>query len=224
MHACMYGFPGQRSVDRDGGRKRPALNAGRPQRTHPQRLARVGRDGAVSLRLWQPQLGAGSARGGLHPRSAPSPVQGQGGPRLGVIDWVDETWRQKVGSLIEKGPNPLVALIALARGHAVYCRRDVARAAMALRASVQRLGASCWGGHLERVTESLHQTLYSSHQRGAQSGTIPADPPAGAVALALVGVLEGTVIQLVGQAPNDQELAARAAIGVHGMSCMPGAA
>src|SRR3984893_330094 len=52
---------------------------------------------------------------------------------LAVIDWVDETWRQEVGRLIEQEPDPLVALILLARGHAVFCRRDVARVAMALR-------------------------------------------------------------------------------------------
>src|SRR5271167_4374071 len=49
---------------------------------------------------------------------------------LAVIDWVDETWRQEVGSLVEREPDPVVALIVLARGHAVYCRRDVARVAM----------------------------------------------------------------------------------------------
>jgi AcrR family transcriptional regulator len=43
---------------------------------------------------------------------------------LAVIDWVDETWRQEVGRLIEQQPDPVVALIVLARGHAVYCRRD----------------------------------------------------------------------------------------------------
>src|SRR5271155_2105001 len=43
---------------------------------------------------------------------------------LAVIDWIDETWRQEVGRLIEQEPDPLVALIVLARGHAVYCRRD----------------------------------------------------------------------------------------------------
>src|SRR5271168_847940 len=52
---------------------------------------------------------------------------------LAVIDWVDQTWRQEVGSLIEREPDPALALLALARGHAIYCRRDLARVAMALR-------------------------------------------------------------------------------------------
>lgn len=51
---------------------------------------------------------------------------------LAVLDWVDETRREQVGPLIDREPDPLDALIALARGHAVFCRRDVARVAMAL--------------------------------------------------------------------------------------------
>src|SRR5271170_7593456 len=45
---------------------------------------------------------------------------------LAVIDWVDEAWRQEVGRQVEQESDPVAALIALARGHAVYCRRDVA--------------------------------------------------------------------------------------------------
>src|SRR5204863_7855036 len=52
---------------------------------------------------------------------------------LAVIKWVDETWRREVGGLVEQQPDPISALIALARGHAVFCRRDVARVVMALR-------------------------------------------------------------------------------------------
>src|SRR5271167_4890513 len=52
---------------------------------------------------------------------------------LAVIDWVDETWRQEVGRLVEREHDPVAALILLARGHAVFCRRDVARVAIALR-------------------------------------------------------------------------------------------
>src|SRR5665213_2007356 len=55
---------------------------------------------------------------------------------LAVIDWVDETWRGEVGRLIEQEPDPVLALIALARGHAIYCRRDIARVAMCRRQSV----------------------------------------------------------------------------------------
>src|ERR1700685_2215477 len=52
---------------------------------------------------------------------------------LAVIDWVDATWRREVGELIESETDPLAALMTMARGHAVLCRRDIARVAMALR-------------------------------------------------------------------------------------------
>ena len=53
---------------------------------------------------------------------------------LAVVEWVNETWGREVGGPAEQQPDPVAALLALARGHAVYCRRDVARAMMALRA------------------------------------------------------------------------------------------
>src|SRR5918999_3219952 len=52
---------------------------------------------------------------------------------LAVLRWVDETWQREVGELVEQEIDPVGALLALARGHAIYCRRDVARFGMALR-------------------------------------------------------------------------------------------
>jgi AcrR family transcriptional regulator len=142
---------------------------------------------------------------------------------LAVIDWVDEAWRQEVGPLIEQEPDPVAALIVMARGHAVFCRRDVARVAMALRLEfsgqdhpVER--------HLERISESLVKRCTSLIDAGLKAGTIPAGPPARDVALAFIGALEGAVIGLAGRAPHDELLAARAAAGVLGLSSVPVAA
>src|ERR671919_1150196 len=52
---------------------------------------------------------------------------------LAVIEWVLETWRQEVGRAVEQESDPVAALLTLARGHAVFCRRDIARVAAALR-------------------------------------------------------------------------------------------
>jgi AcrR family transcriptional regulator len=142
---------------------------------------------------------------------------------LAVIDWVDETWREAVGLLVELEPDPVVALIVLARGHAVYCRRDVARVAMALRLEFSGQDHPV-GRHLERVYESVVKRCTRLIGAGRRAGTIPAGPPARAVALAFMGALEGAVIQLAGQAPHDEALAARAAAGVLGLSCVPAAA
>jgi len=139
---------------------------------------------------------------------------------LAVIDWVDQTWRREVGKLIEEEPDPVLALIALARGHAVYCRRDVARVAMALK--LEFSGRDHPVGHrLERVSESLVERCARLIDAGRRAGTIPAGPPARTVALAFTGALEGAVIGLAGQAPHDELLAARAAVGVLGLRRLP---
>ena len=125
---------------------------------------------------------------------------------LAVIDWVDQTWRQEVGRLIEQEPDPVLALIGMARGHVVYCRRDVARFAIALRLEFSGQDHPV-GRHLERVSESLVKRCTRLINAGRRAGTIPAGPPARAVALAFVGALEGAVIGLAGQAPHDEVLA-----------------
>jgi AcrR family transcriptional regulator len=141
---------------------------------------------------------------------------------LAVIDWVDETWRQEVGALVEQEPDPVLALIVMARGHAVFCRRDVARVAIALRLEFSGHDHPV-GRHLEQVYDSLLERCTGLIGAGRRAGTIPAGPPARVLALAFVGALEGTVIQLAGQAPHDQLLAARAAAGVLGLSAVPDA-
>jgi AcrR family transcriptional regulator len=139
---------------------------------------------------------------------------------LAVIDWVDETWRQEVGRLIEQEPDPVAALILLARGHAIYCRRDIARVVMALRLEFSGQDHPV-GRHLAQVSESLVKRCTRLISAGRKAGTIPTGPPAKVVALAFVGALEGTVIELAGQAPHDEVLAARAAAGVLGLNRVP---
>jgi AcrR family transcriptional regulator len=139
---------------------------------------------------------------------------------LAVIEWVDETWRQEVGRLVEQEPDPVAALIALARGHAVYCRRDVARVAIALR--LEFSGQDHPVGHeVERISETLVKRCVRLINAGRRMGSIPPGPPATAVALAFAGALEGSVIALAGQAPHDELLAARAAAGVLGLDPVP---
>jgi len=142
---------------------------------------------------------------------------------LAVIDWLDESWRQEVGRLVEQESDPVLALIVLARGHAVYCRRDVARVAIALGLEFSGQDHPV-GRHLERVFEGLLKRCTRLISAGRRAGTIPAGPPARALALAFIGALEGTVIQLAGQAPHDEMLAARAVAGVLGLDGVPAAA
>jgi AcrR family transcriptional regulator len=135
---------------------------------------------------------------------------------LAVIDWVDETWRQEVGRPVEQESDPVAALIALARGHAIFCRRDIARVAIALRLEFSGQDHPV-GRHLQRVSESLVKRCTRLINAGRRMGTIPPGPPARVVARAFIGAMEGTVIEVAGQAPHDEVLAARAAAGVLGI-------
>jgi AcrR family transcriptional regulator len=139
---------------------------------------------------------------------------------MAVIDWVEEAWRDEVGALVALEPDPVAALIALARGHAVFCRRDIARVAIALRLEFSGQEHPI-GRRLEQVSGGLVKRCARLISAGRRAGTIPAGPPPRVVALALVGALEGAVIQLAGQAPHDELLAARAVAGVLGLARVP---
>ena len=73
------------------------------------------------------------------------------------------------------------------------------------------------GRELDRVQAGLVKRLVRLINAGRKDGLIPPGPPARAVALALIGALEGAVITLAGQAPHDEQLAARAVAGVLGL-------
>jgi AcrR family transcriptional regulator len=135
---------------------------------------------------------------------------------LAVVRWADETWRREVGQPAAREDDPVVALLALARGHAVLCRRDLARVAMALRVEFSGRDHPV-GRALEQVSDGLVERVARLVAAGRRDGSIPPGPPARAVARGLVGALEGAVIALAGEAPHDEELAERAAAGVLGL-------
>lgn len=209
----------QRSTAREPTSDRRSTQADRSARTRSALLESAARGlsryGYGNLILERVASDAGYTRGALYHQ-----FKDKEDLALAVIDWVDETWRQEVGRLIEQESDPVVALIVLARGHAVYCRRDVARVAIALRLEFSGQDHPV-GRHLERVSEGLIKRCTRLISAGRRAGTISTGPPARAVALAFVGALEGAVIQLAGQAPHDETLAARAAAGVLGLGCAP---
>jgi AcrR family transcriptional regulator len=125
---------------------------------------------------------------------------------LAVIEWVNETWWQEVGAPAEQQPDPVAALMALARGHAVYCRRDVARVMMALRVEFSDQDHPV-GREMERISRALFKRCAQLVNAGRRDGSIPPGPPSRVVALAFWGALEGAVIALAGQAPDDELLA-----------------
>ena len=88
----------------------------------------LSRYGYGNLVLEQVAREAGYTRGALYHQ-----FEDKEDLALAVLEWVNETWWREVGAPVEQERDPVAALIALARGHAVYCRRDVARVMMALR-------------------------------------------------------------------------------------------
>ena len=171
----------------------------------------LSRHGYARLNLAQVASEAGYTRGALYHQ-----FEHKADLALAVIEWVDEAWREEIGPLIDREPNPVDALLALARGHAIFCRRDVARVVMALRLEFSGQDHPV-GEAIARISESGIKRVARLIDAGRRDGSIPPGPPAPTVALAFVGALEGAVIGLAGQAPHDELLAARATAGVLGI-------
>ena len=70
---------------------------------------------------------------------------------------------------------------------------------------------------LEDVQAALVKRLVRLINAGRRAGSVPPGPPAPAVALALIGALEGAAIALAGYAPHDEVLAGRAVAGILGL-------
>lgn len=142
---------------------------------------------------------------------------------VAVVEWVEATWEVEVRRRTVLEADPVDALIAIARGHAVYCRRDVARVMLTLRVE---FGAQDHpvGRALTKVVDRLVADCVALIVAGRASGVIPPGPPPREVANAYVAVVEAVGIELAGCAPYDVELADRAVRGVLGLPPPPASA
>jgi AcrR family transcriptional regulator len=132
---------------------------------------------------------------------------------LAVVRWVEDTWYDEVGRLFVTEPDPVEALLAVARGSALFARRDIARVLMTLRAE--------FDGRDHPIGEAVDQTVRRVVEdcarlitAGRRKGAIPPGPPPLALAHAYVGAIEGVTIFLAGQEPYDVDLAEQVARGV----------
>ena len=175
----------------------------------------LSRYGYGHLRLEEVAREAGYTRGALYHQ-----FRDKADLALAVIDWVNQNWMREVGEPAKQEPEPVSELLALARGHAVFCRRDIARVVMALRVEFSGQDHPV-GRKIERVSETGVKRVARLIKAGRRDGSIPAGPPVRAVALAFFGALEGAVIALAGQAPDDELLAARVVAGVLGLAAPP---
>jgi AcrR family transcriptional regulator len=172
----------------------------------------LSRYGYANLVLEEVARDAGYTRGALYHQ-----FKDKEDLALAVLRWTDETWQREVGESADRESEPVAALLAMARGHAILCRRDIARVAMALRVEFSGRDHPI-ARELQRVQAGLVRRLVRLINAGRKDGSIPPGPPPRAVALALIGALEGAVITLSGQAPHDELLAARAVAGVLGVA------
>src|SRR2546430_76611 len=105
-----------------------AAQATRPRPTQAARSARtrsallesaargLSRYGYGNLVLEQVARDAGYTRGALYHQ-----FKHKQDLALAVIEWVNENWLREVGEPAAQAPDPVAELIALARGHAVFC-------------------------------------------------------------------------------------------------------
>jgi AcrR family transcriptional regulator len=139
---------------------------------------------------------------------------------LAVAAWVEEAWYAEVGKQFTEVADPLDALIAVARGHAIFCRRDVARVVMTLRVEFSGqdnpVGRAVKKGE-RRVVADCARLITAARE----NGTIPPGPPPRVLARAYLGALEGLVINLAGKEPFDALLAERVVTGLLGVAPTP---
>jgi AcrR family transcriptional regulator len=208
-----------RSTAREPASPRRSTQAERSARTRSALLESAARGlsryGYGNLVLEEVAREAGYTRGALYHQ-----FKDKEDLALAVIEWINENWMREVGGPAKQEPDPLAELIALARGHAIFCRRDIARVVMALRVEFSGQDHPV-GREIERISETGVKRVARLIDAGRRDGSIPPGPPARAVALAFLGALEGAVIALAGQAPHDELLAARAVAGVLGLDSPP---
>ena len=171
----------------------------------------LSRHGYASLVLERVASEAGYTRGALYHLFA-----NKDDLALAVVTWVDETWAAEVSGPATALADPVDALLAIARGHAVFCRRDVARVMNNLRVEFTDRDHPV-ARAIRDVTERLIGLCAGRIAAARESGAIPPGPPPRETALAYLGALEGLVILVAGRVPVDVELAERAARGLLGL-------
>ena len=176
----------------------------------------LSRSGYRNLALERVAQDAGYSRGAIYHQ-----FESKERLALAVVEWVHGRWISDVGDPASREENPVAELLAMARGHAIFCRRDIARVIMTLR--VEFAGEDHPVGRaIDRIAASGITRVARLVEKGRAQGSIPPGPPPPAVASAVMSGLEGAVIGLEGQEPFDAILAVRVVAGALGVSPPPG--
>lgn len=137
---------------------------------------------------------------------------------LAVVDWVAQSWEQQVWEPAQSAGGPVDILVALARGHIVFCRRDIARVMMALRVEFDGRRHPV-GTRVADIGVDLAKRFGAVITAGRRDGSVPPGPPAKILGAAITAATEGLAIHLAG-APHDEAMAERM---VHGLLGVGGA-
>ncbi len=173
---------------------------------------RISTHGYGALRLEQVAGEAGYSRGALYHQFA-----GKEDLALAVVCWIDETWTDEVARPALDETNPADTLLTIARRHAVYCRRDVARVMTVLH--VEFTGREHPVGRaVEEIVERLLVWCTDLVVAARADATLPAGPPPRETAEVFLSVVEAVGMTVAGRQPHGVELMERAVLGVLGLS------
>lgn len=107
-------------------------------------------------------------------RCAVPPVHGKEELALAVVDWVADTWEREVWEPAQLEDTAVDILVALARGHIVFCRRDIARVMMALRVEFDGREHPV-GSKVADIGKDLATRFGAVISAGRRDGSIPQD-------------------------------------------------
>ena len=194
---------------------RPRTQAERRARTRAALLEAAARGfsryGYGNLVLEKVASEAGYTRGALYHLFA-----GKEELALAVVDWVADTWERQVWEPAQRANTPVDVLVALARGHIVFCRRDIARVMMALRVEFDGREHPV-GTKVDEIGKGLATRFGEVIAAGRRDASIPPGPPAKILGAAITAAVEGLAIHLAG-APHDEAMAERMVGGLLGIS------
>lgn len=202
-------------VSTGGAEGRPRTQAERRARTRAALLEAGARGfsryGYGNVILEKVAAEAGYTRGALYHLFA-----GKEELAIAVVDWVAERWESEVWEPAQRKQEPVDVLVALARGHIVFCRRDIARVMMALRVEFDRREHPV-GAKVDGIGRDLAARFGAAVSAGRRDGSIPPGPPAKTLGAAITAAIEGLAIHLAGAA-HDEAMAERTVRGLLGVN------
>ncbi|OBA96986.1 TetR family transcriptional regulator [Mycobacteriaceae bacterium 1482268.1] len=194
---------------------RPRTQAERRARTRAALLEAgakgFSRYGYGNLVLEKVAADAGYTRGALYHL-----FSGKEELAVAVVDWVAESWEREVWEPAQRMTTPVDVLVALGRGHIVFCRRDIARVMMALRVEFDGREHPV-GTRVADIGKDLAARFGAVISAGRRDGSIPPGPPAKTLAAGLTAAVEGLAIHLAG-ARYDEMIADRLVRGLLGVN------